>query len=263
MQVYAWIAKPEVEWLNLPRSSMYQVRDQNSSPGSAPVESTLCLWAGVWWSGLEMVLLVLLGCGSVCLMGFWCKTSGESVLCLSRGVQELWGCSVGWSHPLTRDLGVCGWGGALGRSQGEPGAAVPAQTECLCFHVNSCFHLNSCFHVSSALWEVWGRIRWLCKWVMMLKLMGKFRTVFSQNLIPRVSGLQAQVTSKGSSALWSSEQLAQSALGSVWHWVAELKPCSCGSAGKLLWCPCLGRTCGNGTWTTPERAQRTQTPWSP
>lgn len=29
------------------------------------------------------------------LMGFWCKTSGESVLYLSDGVQELWGYSVG------------------------------------------------------------------------------------------------------------------------------------------------------------------------
>lgn len=40
-------------------------------------------------------MLVLLGCGSVCLMGFWCKTGEESLLYLPHGVQELWGYSVG------------------------------------------------------------------------------------------------------------------------------------------------------------------------
>lgn len=53
--------------------------------------------------GLCLVLRIGDGSPAGCagLMGFWCKTSAESILCLSRGVQELWGYGVGWRHPLT------------------------------------------------------------------------------------------------------------------------------------------------------------------
>lgn len=106
LQVYAWIAKPEVEWLNLPRSNMYQARNQNSGCSAAPVESTSCLWGFVWCSGLEMV--VVLGCGSVCLMGFWCRTSGESALVLVSWGSRAVGLQCG-TEPSFKSSSRCVW----------------------------------------------------------------------------------------------------------------------------------------------------------
>lgn len=151
MQVYAWIAKPEVEWLNLPRSSMYQVRNQNSGCSAAPVESTLCLWGCVWWSGVKMVLaLVLLGCGSI-WWGFGAKLV-ENLSCTCLMGCRSCGVTVWDEAILYQQLSVC-VAGVEPLEGAKSGSASTGRV-----FVFPCFPVNLYFHVSSTLWKVWGRI---------------------------------------------------------------------------------------------------------
>jgi len=86
------------------------------------------------------------------MLGLGADQAGNLGLCLSRGVQALWGCGAGGCRcslaeqpALMGALGGHGWVGALGGSGGEPGAGGSASA-------GRGFQCRL----------VWCKIRWLC-----------------------------------------------------------------------------------------------------